>query len=407
MVASPVTDWISVYSSLAILFTLVAFRVLLVWCDQDVDATERSPWLLVGVGVACGLSFGAKPNIGLLTLAAAVVGIWVIRRKGLDGRSLVRQEGLVAGGFVIPLVLVALPIVLSGAWNDFVSQVFADKGDYIRVGTSYATTVSNSLDALRTIVANGGQPLDALHAILALLPIFLTITIVWGGATYAGAPDRRPRGVLRVVHRRRARGHVPAPGIESSRRCSAPRLRRHARGGERLPGRPAHCLLHVRHAAVPAREHHGARGNGHDRAALGRRVHQSSRDPFGLSALPERPGGEAAPVVESRSSGLSSPGQPMVACSSPPRTPGSGTSPTPTRDPLPYDIPEVSDLGAGGEQGVIRRLERSEADLGVCATGRSGCEPAGWNRGEIEHWVRTRWKFVESLSHCDMFRKPG
>ena len=190
VVASPVTDWVSVYSSLAILFALVALRVLLVWWDQNVDATRRNPWLLAGVGIASGLSFAAKPNLGLLTLAAVVVGIWVIRGNGLGGRGLLGQEALVAGGFVAPLVLVALPILRSGAWNDFVSQVFADKGDYIRVGTSYATTVNNSLDSLRRVVADGGRPLDALHALLALSPIFLIITIVWAVLRARGA-DRR------------------------------------------------------------------------------------------------------------------------------------------------------------------------------------------------------------------------
>jgi hypothetical protein len=79
---------------------------------------------------------------------------------------------------------------------------------------------------------------------------------------------------------------------------------------------------------------------------------------------------------------------------------------TGTRDPLPFDIPEVSDFGADGEQGVIRRLERGEATW-VCIRpvdqmGTGLLEPR-----RIEHWVRKHFDFVATLSHCDMFLKPA
>ncbi len=78
---------------------------------------------------------------------------------------------------------------------------------------------------------------------------------------------------------------------------------------------------------------------------------------------------------------------------------------TGTRDPLPFDIPEVSDFGAAGEQGVIRRLSAARPP-GCVSTGRSmGTGPL--QPRQIEHWVRKHFEFVESLSHCDMFRKPA
>ena len=71
-VGAPASEWISVYSSVAVLFGMVALRMLLAWLDRA-DASAPSPrsWVLAGVGGACGLSFASKPNIGLLVLAAA------------------------------------------------------------------------------------------------------------------------------------------------------------------------------------------------------------------------------------------------------------------------------------------------------------------------------------------------
>ena len=42
---------------------------------------------------------------------------------------------------------------------------------------------------------------------------------------------------------------------------------------------------------------------------------------------------------------------------------------TGVRDPLPYDIPEVSDFGSGGEHGVIARLRARRGRVGLPEAG--------------------------------------
>ena len=77
---------------------------------------------------------------------------------------------------------------------------------------------------------------------------------------------------------------------------------------------------------------------------------------------------------------------------------------TGTQNPLPYDIPEVSDFGADGERGVIRSLARGDATW-VCVkpvaeAGNGVLEPR-----RIRHWVRKHFEFVATIRQCDMYRR--
>jgi hypothetical protein len=79
---------------------------------------------------------------------------------------------------------------------------------------------------------------------------------------------------------------------------------------------------------------------------------------------------------------------------------------TGTENPLPFDIPEVSDFGADGQSGVIRRLAAGEATW-VCVkpvpeVGNGMLEPR-----RIRHWVRKHFDYVATIRQCDMYRKPG
>jgi 4-amino-4-deoxy-L-arabinose transferase-like glycosyltransferase len=121
-IGAPATEWISVYSSVAVLFALVALRVLLVWLDsRDEHEGERTRvWALAGVGAACGASFAAKPNIGLLALAAALASMWV-NRRGPTARApdpLVRGLLVVTGAFVAVPLLAAVKIFAQRANRD-------------------------------------------------------------------------------------------------------------------------------------------------------------------------------------------------------------------------------------------------------------------------------------------------
>ena len=58
-----------------------------------------------------------------------------------------------------------------------VSQVFSDKGDYLRVGTSYFTTVARHFDILTALVTEGERPLRVLHAVVVLAPVVMLVII--------------------------------------------------------------------------------------------------------------------------------------------------------------------------------------------------------------------------------------
>src|SRR6185436_19204630 len=69
---------------------------------------------------------------------------------------------------------------------------------------------------------------------------------------------------------------------------------------------------------------------------------------------------------------------------------------TGTRNPLPFDIPEVSDFGADGEDGVIRRLERGEATW-VCVKPVKEHANGELEPRRIRRWVRAHFEFVETI----------
>jgi hypothetical protein len=78
---------------------------------------------------------------------------------------------------------------------------------------------------------------------------------------------------------------------------------------------------------------------------------------------------------------------------------------TGTRNPLPFDIPEVSDFGAGGEDGVIQRLERGDAAW-VCVKPVDEHANGELEPLRIRRWVRAHFEFVETIRQCDMYRRP-
>jgi hypothetical protein len=76
------------------------------------------------------------------------------------------------------------------------------------------------------------------------------------------------------------------------------------------------------------------------------------------------------------------------------------------RNPLPYDIPEVSDLGAGGEPGVIKLLRRGDAPW-VCIPHVDPPVPDPSRPLRLEHWVRRHFDEVRGLGACVLYHHPS
>ena len=406
-VGAPASEWISIYSSVAVLFVLVALRLLLVWFDHrnhvESGSARTGAWALACAGAACGLSFASKPNIGLLAVAATVASIWVTRRgtETKDPDPLWRVITSVVGAFAAVLVLMTLPILQSGSWSAFVSQVFADKGDYLRVGSSYFTIVHNQLDTLVGAVAHGERALSVFHAVVVLLPIVIVVVVVW-----AIARTRREARALVVMFGIFAAvallSTFPRPG--SNHLAGVAPLAFSATLGvvvfatrSRPVSRRAHKItLGLTGAMVAAAlvvvVVHSVTGY------TDPLVRRSGFAHLGGVPVPKRFVGDVNDIrgfVNEHTDG-----RVFILR----EDAGFWYLTTGTTNPLPYDVPEVSDFGAGGERGVIKRLARGEAAW-VCVkpageVGNGVLEPR-----RIRHWVRTHFEFVATIRQCDMYRK--
>jgi 4-amino-4-deoxy-L-arabinose transferase-like glycosyltransferase len=406
-VGAPATEWISVYSSVAVMFALVALRMLLVWLDHrdGPDHARARAWALAAVGAACGLSFASKPNIGLLALAAAVASIWLTRRRGRAAApdSIMRAFMVVGGVFAAVLVLMVIPVLATGSWSAFVSQVFADKGDYVRVGSSYFTIVHTQLDVFVTAVTDGERALTILHAGVVMLPIVIVAIAAW--AIARARREARPRVTLFAIFAAAALlSMFPRPGsnhlagvsplafsatlgaiVMSTRdRPVARRLQPVAWGVIAATVLAALVVIAVHSVA------------GHDDPLVAR----SGFAHFDGIAVPERFQTGVADIrhfVRTHTDG-----KVFILR----EDAGFWYLTTGTENPLPFDIPEISDFGADGQRGVIKRLERGEATW-VCVKPADEKANGVLEPRHIRHWVRSHFEFVETIRQCDMYHKPA
>jgi hypothetical protein len=71
-------------------------------------------------------------------------------------------------------------------------------------------------------------------------------------------------------------------------------------------------------------------------------------------------------------------------------------------DPTAFDYPERSDLGAGGEQGLIQNLRQRHVDW-VCVANRPPSPHSAIRPLAVERYIRTHLHFVEALHVCDLY----
>lgn len=166
---------IGLYQPLASTFTLACLATTLAWAAQletvPRDARRERLTLLLA-GAAAGLAFSAKQNIGLYALGALLAAILVLGA----GRR-VRSATLALGSCIACVLVPLLPVIATGAFDDFVHYGFADLGTYNELGgISYLDAVRETADRTRDFLAGSGAT-ASLTAVISAYQILLYLLV--------------------------------------------------------------------------------------------------------------------------------------------------------------------------------------------------------------------------------------
>jgi 4-amino-4-deoxy-L-arabinose transferase-like glycosyltransferase len=150
------------YTLLAILLLLSTWLMLIRWRDGEGDTRA-----LLGVGVAAGLCFLAKQNIGILALAAALLSISFSRKRAAS--TVMRDAGVLLPSFIAVVGLGLLPTIIAGGWQELLDYGFLNKEAYLRYteGDSYFRQFSVLFDGIAT--ANLRLSFGGLYVFLPLI----------------------------------------------------------------------------------------------------------------------------------------------------------------------------------------------------------------------------------------------
>ena len=130
----------------------------------------RIEWAAIG-GWA-GLSFAAKQNVGLLALMAALIAMAAGAR---DRRRLAVRAGFIVAGFIVPVVVVLLPVLMDGGLPALWEYGFAGKGAYVRLGgVSYIDSLSGWIHQIGRLPAPSAA-LELAHGLVLILPVAVVL----------------------------------------------------------------------------------------------------------------------------------------------------------------------------------------------------------------------------------------
>ena len=130
-------------------------------------------WL---TGVCAGLSFMAKQNVGLLALAAALVGVLL---AATDRRRALLHDGLVVTGFASAALLTLVPVILGGGLPGLWDYTLAGKGSYVRLGgVAYTESLSRLIGQARRLPAPAAV-MELAHGLVLIIPISVALAGAW------------------------------------------------------------------------------------------------------------------------------------------------------------------------------------------------------------------------------------
>jgi hypothetical protein len=411
---SPIAHFASVYSALAVLCALGSLWAGLGWLDAcETPVESRMRWLWVG-GLAVGLSLASKPNIGMLVAAAWVATILLARHRARVSLGEVARIVLAAcavGGAVL------VPVVLSGGFAGFVSDVVLEKGAYWRVmsgnllpgfdqgfsilpGNARAGTVQTTR-ILSPVPELGTRYFDTFRFVL----LVALVTLVWAvvrsrgqsrtpvfvcvayavAALLAAFPEIGPQHATEIMpllltSTAASIGYTRHQGVRS----------RESRTGHRALIVLIAVWLGFGVIAVTSRSLDGLNGD------IGR--------PSTLPALGSSPVLAAdvrGTVRDTQRLRRLTHGSVFIIRADASYYYLAGG----LRNPTPFDFPVLSDFGSTGEDGVIDRIEAHRIQF-VCVPASDGQPPLSgpdFRPLALEHAVRHRMDRVAHLSTCDLY----
>lgn len=402
--ASPIANFASFYSSLAVLFALGSLVALLRWIElRGAPGPARGRSELLGAGTLAGISFASKPNVGLAAFGALVV--IVVAARAHDGwRSWRRDLTPLATPWLVVTVVTSVVVAVTGAWSGFTADVFTGKAHYLDVFTGgYLPGLADIERILPFVGPPAAAYANRLWYTASLLPILASGLVIWAWARTSGArrlqaaalatfavvgvvatiPRGGPQhlaetaplflavvagaiGLLSPTFRTGAVARVAAVGLAVWLSIAAVAVVARAVEPFGQPNESFTGLPHVVGAAVAQHTVHGVQ------VFAGQARHAHATTLF---------------IVRQDASYYYLTGQ--------------------LRDPTPFDFPGVSDLGRDDQAGAIRLLSRGTARW-VCVdrAPRRGAYIQPTRPMQLETYVRRTFTFTARLRICDLYRFP-
>ena len=395
--ASPIAHFASLYSQLAILFSLATLWSILRWLDTVDAQSGRSPSeLLFGVGLLCAGAFDSKPNIGLLAFAAALTVIVVHGRA--RGRKSLADCRRAATGFAGGIAVILVPILISGGFANFLGDVFGEKPEYLRVmRDEFPPGLAQLAHGLSSAPSTIGERFVDTLPLLVGLAIAL---LVW-------AAVKTPRAeVARMVAfasfgLAAAMSAFPQPGPQHLTEV-APLLLTTAASAFAVARAGTAGLRFARAGVLILASWLVVGGI----AVVARAVSPPDGLGFATSAVPHFEGTPGAPSDAQLKVNLArlhtlTRGEVFIVRSDASFLYLAGGLRNPTR----FDFPVRSDLGASGEAGVVRAIARGSLRW-VCLGHHVRHNYDSLRPREIERAVQSRLHLAARLHVCDLYGQP-
>lgn len=163
------------YTPMAVAFFLLTLLGFVVWLDEPRDRT------LFWSGLAAGLSFATKHNVGALAAVALALAVVIAARaRRAPLASIVRSLAVAGAGFSIVAGAMVLVIAATGGLPGFVEYAFLNKTTYVTAGAQgYVREMMLLLEAARRPLSGESAKTLFLNLVLAVPVLALVLSGWW------------------------------------------------------------------------------------------------------------------------------------------------------------------------------------------------------------------------------------